>query len=150
MINKSLLAIFIAVLLPGCNGSGSGFSDYTGVWDVRYNLVLDECQVVLPNVPGFVDQHSMEELDGMIAFDSVSGFVSEVTTSRQVDDSFVASQSIAGDLFGDGSFCEITSSFEYSDPDDDTASSLFSQTITCDDGFSCRSEGIGQAGRQPL
>ena len=145
---RAVFAISLVVLLLGCNGSSSKNRFFTGVWDIRYNMSIDECQIVLPGVPGFVDQHSIIEDDGLIELSTQSNLVESDTTSLGEDGSFTVRQQVEGDLFGDGSFCMLENSIHYSNLDHNTASSLFVQEVNCGDGFGCRSEGVGQAQRQ--
>jgi hypothetical protein len=148
---RSIIAAFIALSLAACgSGDERQNSSFTGTWDVRYNLQVNECGIVAGGVPGFVDQHSILS-DGLaVQVDAVSGFLNAALGEVREDGSFACEQTIEGDIFGDGIACTQTTRISYEPISNESASSLFFLSLSCADGFQCVSSGIGEATRQPL
>jgi hypothetical protein len=142
---------FLSLTLSSCSNSrGTIETSYTGTWDVRYNLSIDDCGLVGGSIPGFIDVHFIEETAEGLQFSTTSGIIVEAIAQIRADGSLLVEDNLAGDLFGDGSFCEFRTAISYQDLAAESASSLLAQTLLCNDGFSCESLGVGQATRQPL
>jgi len=148
-LDTIVLTCLILSLAACSNSRGDDVrAGFAGTWDLRYNLSVDECGLVAGNILGFVDQHYIEEHDGVLRFSTVSGIIEDVEATLREDGSLLAEDLLAGDLFDDGSFCEFRSAISYHDNDGLRANSILAQTLWCDDGFSCESLGIGEAVRQ--
>ncbi|MCB9030286.1 MAG: hypothetical protein H6619_04480 [Deltaproteobacteria bacterium] len=145
---KSLSLLFVA--LCACNSSSGNMviTDYSGIWDVRYNFANDECGLVTDGIIGFVEQDTIEQSGSTASFSSLSGILSTDSATLESDGSLLAIEEFSGDLFGDGTFCVQTAQIRYQNGIDNSAESVFSFSIECDDGFACSSDALGSAERQ--
>jgi hypothetical protein len=154
----TLLSLCAAsLLLSSCSGGSNdsgGTANYQGTWNARYNLPIDDCQIVLPSVPGFVDVLEISQTGSTVTVGARSGFFadSQGTISDAGDLSVIST--LEGDFFGNGSLCRQDNSLSFSpssdsSPADGTAAALFEMTIVCSDGFECVSRAVGTAERQP-
>lgn len=149
----------IAALLNGASGCGgdsddSASFDYTGVWNARFNLPVDDCQIVLPSVPGFVDVVTISQVENSITASSQSGFFDLNEGSVSSAGNMAVSSAFEGDFFGTGAVCVQETSLSFSPTSDDSpsngeAGALFEMNISCTDGYACVSRGVGTAQRQP-
>ena len=149
---RKTASFMMTIILAACGGSDSDSRepvDYSGVWDVRYNFVEDGCALTAMDVPGFVDQHIIQQDGAAATVDAVSGLISADDASVGEDGSLRAERSVNQDIFGDGSDCHLASRLSYENLQDDTAESLFEFSISCGGDYSCVSRGIGEAKRQP-
>lgn len=158
MSNKLLLALLILSTLSFCSCGGSGGGDsaptvknslnFTGDWDVLYDVLLDECGLVEEGTSAFEDMHQVTESGEsvVLASSALPGGVFE--GMRRADDSFEVSVFFDGDLFGDGIYCSLSEELAYNDVSSDTAKSLYRIRLACDDGFVCDSALTGMVTRQ--
>lgn len=150
---KAIFSSLVLLLLVSCNSSNNKdlASDFSGVWDVRYNFSVQECQITLDGVPGFVDQHIIEQDSEKLSFSSVSGLISPENSITQVseDQSLVVEELLTGDIYGIGVYCEHMTMISYAAPSDEKSESLFMRTVWCEDDWSCETRGAGVAERQP-
>jgi len=130
----------------GCNSSSSSGLVFFGAWDVRYNLAIDDCQLVTPGIIGFADEHQITLENENYSLSATSGIGGGATGSVS-DNTLTMIQEDSGDIFGDGSFCIQTVTVGYSDLTNDDATTTFRFSLECNDGFLCGSEGLGQATR---
>ncbi len=144
-----VLSALASFSIVACNSNNNTTNtSYLGIWDVRYNLSTDDCQLVTPGITGFVSEHDISELDdGTMILTSNDTFITEATAT-QSDGILTAIEDLSGDLFGDGSFCTQTSSVGYSQLNDNDATTLFEFRLECNDGFLCVSQALGQATRR--
>lgn len=152
-MRRAILPLICALIVPlsvGCNGSSDSSSDlsYAGVWDVQYNFIKDECALALEGIPGFVDQHTIEQSDLVITLSARSGLLDVANGQIRDDHSLLVSQSIEGDVFGIGVACTVLTTVSYEALHDDTTDTLFSQRISCADGYECETAAVGSASRQ--
>lgn len=158
------MMVGLALISTACGGGGSSdvtrveapgnervFFDYSGVWDVRYNLIKDECRLVFSAIIGVTDQQVITQDGTSITIFGLAGLLD--TSNGFLDESgaLVAEHLVQGDVFGNGDFCSFTTSTVYElpeDVDENTAKTLLSVTIDCNSGFQCESQGVGVAERQ--
>ena len=155
MTLKAFSLLFLVAAISSCGGGGgdgtASLPDYTGVWDVQYHLSTDECFIVASNVPGFVDQHILEQTGTVVDFTTLSPVMSHTTQVQGVvreDGTLYAADEFTKDA-GGGVVCTSKTEISYQIPVEDQAQTLFSLQIACSDGLSCVSQGIGTAVRQP-
>jgi hypothetical protein len=151
VLRLALLSAF-ALSSGGCGGGGSDSTfdgNYAGDWDVRYNLSQDDCGIVESGVIGFVDRHSIIQNGKAITLDIASGFGPPLTGEVQSDNTFTAEQLLKGtDFFAGGVFCTIHQAISYQPEDLNKASTLFLREVSCADGFTCVSKGVGESVRR--
>ena len=146
-VSKLILAT--SLMLAGCSdGSSFRFTTYSGVWDVVYNVTGDSCGVIDEDTSGFNDVHTINQLERDVALSAESELILNGEGTVNSDDAFVAEEIVRGDIFNAGLFCEYIATTSYTDPDEDSADSLFLLTIECNDGFSCETRAIGEATRR--
>ncbi|MCB0340412.1 MAG: hypothetical protein KDD53_12450 [Bdellovibrionales bacterium] len=146
----SLICLVTLSACAGNGGDGGPVSDFTGTWNVRYNFDTDQCQVVTPPILGFVDEHTIVQEGSELTLVAASTFPEFAEGTTGSDGSFVAVGTVIGDVFGDGSTCELTTSISYQSTGSTSAESLFALRISCNDGFECVSEGLGTSNLQPI
>ena len=159
---KHCLALILGAmaLIGGCNSSSSFLVNYSGIWDVRYNISQDECGVVTSGLPGFVDQHIIDQANPVTralesaSFDAQSGLLTDTAAEIDENDDLFAEEVTVGDIFGDGSTCTLTARTNSENcgrdaSGNDRVDALFTFEIGCNDGFACRTEAVGAAVRQP-
>ena len=137
-----------AALIAGCSSNSSSQSNieaYAGVWDVRYNLSDDGCSLVTEGILGIIDRHTINETESGVSFSAESGLVADTSVPLNEDGSFTVSSTGSGDFFGDGSTCSLVNTISYSLQEEGLAQTLFSETLSCSDGYECQSRGIGSA-----
>lgn len=150
MIRKTL-AMACLLSISACDGGGGDSTytgDYAGIWDVRYNLVSDSCQIVEAGLTGFVDSQSINQENLDITLDTSVGFGESLSGTLGEDNKFVAIHSINGDIYNDGIPCQVDQSISYKPTSDDRAETLFNRSILCADGFSCETSAVGEAKRR--
>ena len=142
--------VLSSLLVSGCNSNSksSSITDYSGTWDLRYNFATDDCGLVTDGIIGFVEQDVIAQSGATASFESLSGILTTEAATIEADGSLLAEEALAGDLFGDGSFCTQTASIRYQNGVDNSAESVFSFSIVCNDGFACSSDALGSAERQ--
>ena len=143
-----LVAVSFAAV--GCGGGSGGDDDeFAGTWDVQYNLVDDDCQLVAEQIPGFVDQYFITDGDnGSVTVTSTTGFLNDTPGVQTGDGSFEARNEAAIDPFGDGTPCSAVFALTFTLQGSGQAQTLFQQTVSCANGFRCASNGPGLAIRQ--
>ncbi len=141
--------LLMSFVCAACNGRGSGTvvinQDYSGTWELIFNLSSDECGVLAEDSFSFSDQHIITQDTGAFLVDAESGQFTSSAAQVRDDGSLLIEENLEGDLFGDGIFCSYTNAVSYLDRRGDTADTLFLQRLNCADGFLCESRGIGQA-----
>jgi hypothetical protein len=145
-------ALFLCLGLSACSGGDDSadalLSEFSGTWNVRYNLSRDECGLVTSGITGFVDSHFIQQNASQIELDpsgtSIGGSQKGTLVDSQSFDTTVSGQ---GDFFGDGGFCAVEQKISYEATGSDTATTLFSRHIECADGFVCDSLATGRADR---
>lgn len=149
---RNRIALILSLLiLARCNDGGgeSAFSgEYDGVWDVRYNLTEDSCEIVESGVTGFVDVQNIFQNEGAITLESSVGFGETFSGTLDANNELLSSQSISGDIYQDGGQCQVQQSISYSPTSDDRADTLFKRDVSCADGYVCSSRAIGAAIRR--
>jgi hypothetical protein len=146
------LSFISIIILSGCNGNGSDGTfegSYAGVWDVRYNLREDECQMVENGVLGFVDIHEITQEGTAVTLNPSSGF--GIPLQGTVDASFnlhTEQDLVSSSFFGDGIPCRIHQGVSYEPLAENRASTIFVREISCDDGFTCASRAAGESVRR--
>jgi len=156
------LLVLLSATLCSCGGNSDGSSananyrgaNYQGTWNARYNLPIDDCQIVLPDVPGFVDVIEILQTNSSVVVSARSGFFGSSEGSVSAEGNLSVVSVLEGDFFGNGSLCTQQNSLSFSpasdsSPDDGSATSLFEMSISCTDGFECLSRAVGTAERQP-
>lgn len=139
-----LLAVMVLIFFCSCHGSGSSpRKSFTGTWDVRYNIIVDDCGLLSSSIPGFTDQHYIEQEGDLVDFNSLTELVVTEDGTIREDGSLIAVRNV---LQPNG--CEYAAIVEYEDLIGDTATTLFSLQLACPGDFFCESNGIGQAVRQ--
>ncbi len=147
---QAVLAGLLAVGICGCGDSGNEFPpSYVGVWDGRYVFSVDDCQIALPGVQGFLDQHTFEQSGNTLTISAKSGFFNQTPATIDSNGSFETEAVSEGDIFGVGTYCQLTSRVSYETPHENESATLFSQTIVCNDGYSCETTARGTALKQP-
>lgn len=145
--------LIIALISSGCGGGDDDLAqtddNYSGTWDVRYNLTVDECQLVTPGIIGLIDQHIIEEGENGVTFVSADQLVNVDNGEIREDGSLYVNQPVPSDIFGDGTPCVIDTTITYSNRTDATADTLISVKISCVGELLCTSEALGTAERQP-
>lgn len=101
-----------------------------------------------PTVVGFSDYQIIEQTGSTAELLSASELLSSQGQLTE-DQSLRFEQLFSGDFFGDGIFCQANILVTYSDLDNQTANSMFSISIVCEDGWSCEDNGFGTASRRP-
>ena len=141
----------LMLLLSACGGGGDDddLPDYSGVWDVSYHFVSDECGLVSGGIPGFVDQHIIEQAGSAAEVSAISGLIVARHAIVREDGSLLAEETLQQDIFGTGTPCTLTSRLEYEDLRGERATTLYDFDIACEDGYRCASRAIGEAARQP-
>lgn len=123
--------------------------DYSGEWVVNYNVIDDQCVLLVEeDANAFEDLHVVTQTGSSVLVESDSLPLGEYEGEVREDGSFAAGVEVSGDIFGDGSFCTLSEELSYNNAEGDVASSLYNIQIVCDDGFSCLTVARGQAIRQ--
>ena len=146
-VNCLLCLPLLAAL--GCGGGGGGESappDYSGVWDVMFNLLSDECQLDAQGEGGFADQYVIRQDGSLAALTSAAGLIDSSGEIRG-DGSLQVIEKLSGDIFGNGADCGWDSEVNMAAPAVGKSQALYSLTIVCSDGTSCRSQAAGLAVR---
>lgn len=129
-------------LLIGCGGSsrpGSPVVFFGGLWLVDYTSVLDECGLLAEGISDFLDTHEIKQEEESVEVTTQSLPTETYTGTTRTNNSFLTSALLEGDLFGDGSFCELIEDLSYNDATEDSAQTLYRVRLQCSDGFSCDS-----------
>ncbi|MCB0336533.1 MAG: hypothetical protein KDD62_09505 [Bdellovibrionales bacterium] len=150
--------IAIALIISSamaCNGSNSKPTqmtrNYSGNWEAVYNLAKDDCFLVSEEHTGFTDEASINQAGTVASVNAIGSLL--ITDSAEVreDGTLLAEVFSAGDIFGDGNYCELQVSVSYDLVDTDVAESLFYTGILCNPGTDfetyCESTGVGSAER---
>jgi hypothetical protein len=103
----------------------------------------------MQGVPGFVDQHEIAQEGTDASFTSGSGLIVSDSAAVEEDGSLVAQESTVGDLYGDGTYCEMLTQVSYENLESDAADSMYFQSITCSDGWGCETRALGRSKRRP-
>lgn len=157
-MRKSLLAtalglVSLVCILPACGGSSGSLllpANFTGTWNVRYNFLEQGCLITFATFQGIVDQHLISRNDaGAYEFLSVGQVINADSVTTPDDATLLASQSDTGDIFNDGSICTLDQTISYTTVDTETAETLYTRKIICNDGFSCETRALGTAERVP-
>lgn len=139
---------FLAACAGGKDSFNALLAEWKGAWDVRYNFSADECGLASEELTGFVDAQEIVQDGGVVQLESSTGLGVGFDGVIDEQNSFVAEQRISGDLFGDGTQCEVYQSISYEPVAEDEASSFFVRRFNCSDGFSCESRAFGRAIRR--
>lgn len=157
MIHKLLTTRYLACLslclLLGCSDDGTTrvivvVGDYRGIWDVRYNLTVDDCFLVESGILGFVDVHEIEQQGASVTLVASSDSGVPLTGTVREDKSLATEQLLEGDIFGIGLPCQLYQAISYEPTETGTTTSLFIREIACDDGFFCETRGLGESKRR--
>ena len=146
-VKRLVILGILCLVSDSCNGGGVD-PFYGGVWDVSYNLTLDECGLVGEDTLGFEDVHRINYGDSTITLVAESGILNNGVGTIRFDDSLLATEEINGDILGNGVTCVLRSYVTYFDLREDRASSLSVFRIDCPDDFHCSSEATGTAVRR--
>lgn len=149
------LALLAIAALCACGDGDDDFdaleANYAGAWDLRYNLVQDECGITEEGVFGFTAGHLIDQQgqDVLLQTDT-GGFADQPFQGTVRDDgSFLVEQIVEGDIFGDGDSCSHYQAISYEATSEDVASSQFVRRINCASGYVCESTAIGESKRLP-
>lgn len=149
------LFFFITLLFCSCGGNNdngnSTIADYQGIWDLRFNVVSDECQLLFPGLPGFVDIHEITQSGSTVLVTSRSKYFSMAEGVVNEDGTLQVVGQQEGSFFGPDAICTMTTQVSYSrslSSDDNQAENTFTQTIECSDGTICQSTALGAAVRR--
>ncbi len=149
MLRTGLTLLLLSTLsLAGCGSSGSDTAttrSFNGLWEVFYNIVVDDCGLLEQDEISFEDEHQITENANTIMLDTTQLLSASYEGALRSEDSFTASSSIDGDIFGVGINCTLTEDVAYNDLKDDTASTIYNVRIKCDDGTVCDSFTRGTA-----
>ncbi len=147
------VCLILALSVFGCGSDGDDRPEtddnYDGTWDVRYNLTVDDCQLVTPGIIGLIDQNVILESESGVQFVSVDQLINVDNGEIREDGSLFVNQATPADIFGDGTPCNIDTTITYSNRFEDQAETLLSLKIICVGQVICTSEALGTATRQP-
>lgn len=153
---KAFLLTIIFLLFPACNSSGgnkanSTAPNYTGSWEALYNLAKDDCFLVSEESTGFTDEAFITQQDSSASVNAIAGLLTTDEAEVREDGTLTAEVFSAGNIFGDGNYCELEVSVSYDLVADNLADSLFYAGILCNPGTEfetyCESTGVGTAER---
>lgn len=151
LLKNTALTFILTLTLAGCGSSGSGDKgttrSFSGLWNVFFTIVVDECGLLEVDEITFEDEHEITEDGQKVTLDTLQLLSGSYEGSLRAEDSFTASSSIDGDIFGVGVNCTLTEDVAYNDLNDDTASTIYNVRIVCDDGTVCDSFTRGTAVR---
>jgi len=148
--------IALALVLSSCSSGGDSSSDintkelkpqFAGTWNLTYNVVIDECELTTEGTATFEDTQVVTQDGDDITVTSEVLPVGLYTGAVRGDDSYLAESILEGDLFGIGLFCELIEKIAYNKLESDSAESVYSVQIICDDGSRCDSAIRGAAKR---
>lgn len=142
----------VTLLLAACGGDSNdppGVTDYSGTWDLRYNLLQDDCRLVSTGIIGLVDQQVITQTGSTLSITGLGGLLNTDNGEVREDNTLVATREFTGDVFSNGDTCDFSASTTYSNFANEEADSLLSLFITCLSGFACETQAVGSAVRQP-
>jgi hypothetical protein len=154
---QALVAMCVLVLC-GCGKADYATertpkNSFNGTWQVRYEVLVDECKLLSKNDTVFQDTQQILQTEQSISL--VSGNLSQNEYLGELRNKgyFETSTHQTGDLFRDGVNCTAEEALAYSLPEADLkiestfveAASLYDLRLKCDDGFYCVSALRGTA-----
>jgi hypothetical protein len=128
----------------------TGKFNYSGAWEVQYNLIKDECRLVFDILVGVSDQLLVLQSNGKAKVSALNGLIVSNDAFVNSDDNLVAERLVTGDVFANGDNCNFRAATSLSaNPNDkNRGESLLSVTVTCASGLQCETQGAGTAERQ--
>jgi hypothetical protein len=148
-----LLTTLLLFVLSACNNANKQAlvlsSDYAGTWEVVLNIIFDECEVIEGDGSGLVledihevlaNNNELEVLTNGLVFNNYFG-------GERGEGSFTVSALLAGDILGNGVYCEVIEDFAYNNVTSESADIVYTARIVCDDGDRCDSLMRGTAAR---
>jgi hypothetical protein len=155
----TVMLLGLAIPLISC-GSGddderplldeTGKFNYSGAWEVNYNLIKDECRLVFDILVGVTDQLLVLQSNGKAQVSALNGLIVTRDAFVNGDDDLVAERLATGDVFANGDNCNFraATSLSANPNNSNRGESLLSVTVTCASGFQCETQGTGTADRQ--
>jgi len=138
-----LISCLAFSLIIGCGDGSSGTRTeraappYHGVWNLNYDVLIDECGLVEKGQNAFVDIQTVNQTDSQLTVMSKNLSQNEYTGEVRKDGSLEVSTSQNGDLFGDGINCSLEEALAYNNLFNNEVSSLYDLRLKCDDGSYC-------------
>jgi hypothetical protein len=128
----------------------TGKFNYSGAWEVNYNLVKDECRLVFDILVGVTDQLLVLQNSGKARVSALNGLIVSNNAFVNDDDDLVAERLATGDIFANGDNCNFRAATSLSSNPNNSnrGDSLLSVTVTCASGLQCETQGAGTADRQ--
>lgn len=114
-------------------------------WEVQYFSLLDECGLLEPGVTDFIDYQHIGRSNNTVNLSSDYLLGGPYSGSYRSESSFLVSAKLAGDLFGDGVYCELNEELAYNHTTSTSAINLYHIWLDCADGFRCDSALRGPA-----
>jgi hypothetical protein len=136
----------------GCGDGSDGKTleenalSYSGVWNLEYDVLVDECGLVEKGQNAFTDMQTVVQNGESIILTSNNLSENQYIGEVRSDGSLEAGTSQDGDLFGDGIDCQLEEALTYNNHSGSTVSSLYDLRLKCNDGFYCVTalRGVGQ------
>ena len=131
---KKLLCSLLCIVILGCGGSGKGFVNFSGIWDVHVEFSANGCPSNFPILSTLDYAHSIDQDPGQSGFDALTliddlgdTFLSGDT--QPGEDSFIVTGSSHPlNPFINGANCQETIVWSYFDIADDAAG-VFSDNV---------------------
>lgn len=148
--------LLLLMLIGGfCSCSGDGDdpiqpADFIGIWDARLNFSFDGCGLAVEGIQGIVDEQEIFALDpentaAGVSFISRANLLNDDQGEFRSESEVFFEEQLAGDIYGIGIPCVLTARISYQVNEQGSADLIFSQKVTCDDGFSCATDAVGSA-----
>ncbi|MCB0354627.1 MAG: hypothetical protein KDD64_13920 [Bdellovibrionales bacterium] len=144
----SLFVLVFALASTSCGSSGGSnllLTNFSGVWQVTFNNILDDCGLLEEGTDTFEDQHTIMQTGSDVHLDADQLPGGTYDGGKDGENSFVVSSRLEGDLFGTGFNCVLTEDLRYTSSDTNIADLLYNIHVVCEDSSSCDSaiRGVG-------
>lgn len=144
--------ILITLVVSGCGNSSSGpdaqAGEFSGTWNVKYNLTFDSCGLYPQDVTGFDDVFLVAQDTSDLVLQTGAGQGNELAGALQDDLSAQFSATGQSQPFGDGTNCAVNLQISYQGTDNDKVNTVFFEQFNCSNGSSCEFRAIGTGVRE--
>ena len=148
---KKTIIIALAIALSSCGGSHShDDSSFEGIWDNNFKIIrsddVNTCNwLTTDEITGFSDTEEISTEDGVVY--NISSFSEYLNGTGTIDGngSLQSSYSFSGDVFEDGTYCNVSFSLSFAPVRNGKSDTQLYQIVNCNDGYSCEERAIGVA-----
>ena len=143
------LSLLLLTFAFGCSSSGGPLSFiFVGNWKMNYNVVSDDCGLLVGDTLTFTDTQKVSETNDTYTFTTESLPSGSYSGVKRAENSVLATLTTAGDIFGIGLYCETEENLSFDNLNGDSVDSLYTFTLLCEDGTACESAFRGTGVRQ--